>query len=532
MVNIVISVLLLVGWLVYMFKNNAFKNFYPTSSVQLFGQFVQYFIIVFVSTSFYLSYMFGLETFVKVNYSDAKMKQQIELANQVYPFLSHNPDDYLLTNKRYPQIFSDLFCETDIQKINYSLPYYRFYDEVYQFNEIYSVTVTERDSLQRFVYPQRESQLNIPLAYSNELDTKCIFYFKKKVVDVSKYINNAKLNYGNFSNVFYKFGDGIGRNNYYYTDELNENKLDDINAFNVNKQNVEWLKKADKTEFNKLFTAYLNLLDLYKIKHNLTVDEWVGLIYNKPNFEVSKFILIRKPYQDEDYAYYAEEAVLYDPIEGNTEENPLITEKRQFLKDAYTSYYIESGNLKSMFENVDEIKASNYFIKGLPIFLWIAFSFSTLIFSFRVTNLRALLFSIISAGVIGLASGILFLIIGFAIYNSIQFVVLYYLLFLGLLIITLPIFAPNFGSKLFRAILINISINGFVSYIFLILGIISYHQEENCTRLNSYSATYVPCNTLLSVFEPEGWSYILIACGFLFILLYSSVIKKWKSSPE
>src|SRR5690606_3380798 len=36
----IISMLMLVGWLVVMFKNNAFKNFYPISNIQLFGQFL------------------------------------------------------------------------------------------------------------------------------------------------------------------------------------------------------------------------------------------------------------------------------------------------------------------------------------------------------------------------------------------------------------------------------------------------------------------------------------------------------------
>nr|WP_297308038.1 hypothetical protein [uncultured Flavobacterium sp.] len=532
MVSVVISILILVGWLVYMFKNNAFKNFYPTTSLQLFGQFVQYFIIILVSTSFYFSYMFGIETYVKVNYPDAKMKQQIDLANKVYPFLSHNSEDYLLTNKRFPEIFSELFCETDPDEINYNLPYYRFYNEVYQFNEIYSVTVTERDSLSRFVYPKREAQLNIPLAYTDELEKKCIFYFKKNVVDMSDYIKDANLNYGNFSKVFYKFGDGSGLSNYIYDYESAVGNNESDFSMQSNMQTVDWLKTANKSDFNKLFTDYLKLLDKYKIKYNLTPETWVNLIFEKPNFEVSKLILSQKPYEDENMSYYNVETEYYDIVEGNTEESPLITERREFLKKATTKNYIESSNLKYLFENVDEIKTNNYFSTGLPIFFWIAFSFSTLIFSFRVTNLRALLFSIITSGVISLASGILFLIVGFVVFNDTMLVVLYYIFILGTLILLFPVVAPNFGSKLFRSILINISINGFVFYIFLILGIITAHQENECSKLNLNSSTYIPCKTILSDTEPEIISYILLTCGFLFILIYSQVIKKWKASAE
>ena len=52
LLNFVISTLLLVGWLVQMSKNNAFKHFYPSNALKLFGQFVQYFLIVFASMDY------------------------------------------------------------------------------------------------------------------------------------------------------------------------------------------------------------------------------------------------------------------------------------------------------------------------------------------------------------------------------------------------------------------------------------------------------------------------------------------------
>ena len=90
----------------------------------------------------------------------------------------------------------------------------------------------------------------------------------------------------------------------------------------------------------------------------------------------------------------------------------------------------------------------------------------------------------------------------------------------------------NVGSKLFRSILINISINGFVSYAFLIIAIINLHQEEACSKLRVLSTQYVPCHTILEAFEPNVWSFIFITIGFVFIYFYSSVIKKWKASAE
>ena len=551
MVNVVISILLLVGWLVLMFKNNSFKNFYPTSSFQLFEQFVQYFIIVFVSISFYFSYMFGFESYIKYEYPDAKIKEQIDLTNRVYPFFSHEPDQYLITNKQYPKIFRELYCETNPNKINYSQPYLTYYNSVYQFNELYSVTVTEKDSLYRFIYPEREAKNNIELAYSDEQEKKCIFYFKKNVVNVSDYVKNANLNYSNFSNVFYIFGQGDGYGTYYdsysvteeNSFENNKNKIQNLIGFDQNKNVSELIKRNNKEEFRKLFSEFLFLADKYKIQHNLTADKWLELVYNAPTFDVKHFILNQKPSLDGsyDYPYYDEyggvvEAVAVEvddyTYEGNTQEDPLITARREFVRNATTKFYLQSADLKLLYQNVDEVKADDYFVSVVPIFLWISFIFGSLIFSFRVTNLRSLLFSIISAGVISLLSGILFLIVGFAIYSDVEFFILYYILILATLIILIPIIASNFGSKLFQSILINISINGFVLYVLLILGIISYHQENACRALNANRIDYIACATLLESLDPGLWSLILLVVGFLFILLYSNIIKKWKASPE
>lgn len=543
--NIVISILLLVGWLVYMFKNNSFKNFYPTSSLHLFGQFFQYFIIVLFSTTFYYSYMFGFQTYVNVKYDDAKMIKQIDLVNKVYPFLTFEPSTYLVTNKQYPEAFSELYCETDPNKIDTSKKYYTYYNSFYQFYDLYAITVTERDSLNRFIYPKREELNAIPLAYTNEQEKKCIFYFKKNVADVSEFIKNANMNYGNFSDVLYIFGSGkgtsYGHSNYYDYPEA-EKDVDKSIGVKQNKQIVELLKRNNKQEFKKLFSEFLALSDEYQIKHNLTDEVWLKLVFESPNFDVQKFILKNKPIANGNYDYptyyedeYGEAAVAVDDVsygEGNTAEDPLVTERREFIRKATTKNYYEIDNLSSLLANIDEVKDSNFFMESIAIFLWISFAFSTLIFSFRVTNLRALLFGIISAGVVSLVSSIIFVGIAFFLQEKIIFLVSYYGLLISSFIIFIPVFAPNFGSKLFRSILINISVNGFVFYVFLILGIISFHQEEACDKLNRINHNYIPCDTVLETLDIQGTSLVMLISGFIFIFLYSSVIKKWKASPE
>ena len=71
LLNFIIIVLLLVGWLIYLFRNNAFKRFYPVSCWQLFGRFVVYFAVIggIISSSF--SFMAGEKAKVYWRYTDS-----------------------------------------------------------------------------------------------------------------------------------------------------------------------------------------------------------------------------------------------------------------------------------------------------------------------------------------------------------------------------------------------------------------------------------------------------------------------------
>ena len=65
--GVIISILMLVIWLIFHFKHNAFKSFYPSSRRGLFLQFFCYLVIIFASTTFYYSYIYGVKTYVYLN---------------------------------------------------------------------------------------------------------------------------------------------------------------------------------------------------------------------------------------------------------------------------------------------------------------------------------------------------------------------------------------------------------------------------------------------------------------------------------
>src|SRR5690606_28538552 len=160
----------------------------------------------------------------------------------------------------------------------------------------------------------------------------------------------------------------------------------------------------------------------------------------------------------------------------------------------------------------------NIFAKERPdmsnhIVTWRAFAMALLLFNFRVTNLRTVLFAIVSKGFLGLIIGLLALIYGLGIMSNTDYFTAYLVLFLGFIILYIPIFMPKSGSKLFRGILINMSILGFVPYVFLILGIITMHQKDACREVYNYS----DCFILLQWLDSTTTSWILLTTGFIFL---------------
>ena len=105
LLNFIIIVLLLVGWFIYLFRNNAFDRFYPVSRWQLFWRFVVYFAVILgiISTGF--SFMTGEKAKVYWRYtdsylhsvlqqypeyiSDSEMKQFSEAQREEY-YIAHN----------------------------------------------------------------------------------------------------------------------------------------------------------------------------------------------------------------------------------------------------------------------------------------------------------------------------------------------------------------------------------------------------------------------------------------------------------
>ncbi|RZJ48426.1 MAG: hypothetical protein EOO19_07245 [Chryseobacterium sp.] len=555
LVHIIISILMIVGWLVMMFKNNAFKNFYPQSKGKLFSQFFQYFVIILVCTSFYFSYMIGFKMFINNKYPDGEMKENIEIINRGNAFLSQDSESYTLENRLSPQPFYDLYCETDIKKIDRNKKYFVFYNRVYQYNSVYSKTSSKKNKKKQFIIPEPENSQNKEVIYSNTNGDKFeTFYFKKDVIDVSEYVKSTGFSYYNFSELFYEYDSGSSIN-YYDKNQIDHENLSlKKKKADVNRKTTELLDKNNEAEIEKLLSQYLKISNKFGIENNLDAKQWAKMVYAPKSFDVHYFIKKYKPLSGEEYdpnnsENYGEVAMVDSVVSGAAmdaaasvnesgvivddsiqirELNPEISKQispEDYFKKNLTEYYFYTDDLKEFLTSVDDVKSYDFFSENIHIYLWLAFFLSTFILSFRITGLKSLLFSIISAGLLTLAVTLVTVLVSVSVLGRVEFFVAYLALILSLIILAIPILWMKKFSKLVISIFMNISLNAFVLFIVLIFAIITLHEKEACRYIDQYCETTID---LLGL----SLSYITLVFGFIFTYFYTGILMKWKARPE
>jgi len=552
LLGLVISLILLVLWLVTLFRNNAFKNFYPTSAWDLLKQFCAYVLIIFVSTSFYYSYTLGLQTYIKIEYPQERIAAQHRVANDSGMFRSESVYNYTLDERIIPKKLDTLYCETRADRIDTLQPHVAFKDALYQFYSFRKVvvplnqkgqaarasynvtnqTIKQRATIKAYNDFQQDSLESTSLRRIVN-DSTITYLFKDKVVDVSDIIKDATPSYYNYANLFYeKDGDYDYYNtesyavstsiDYYSDDTSNLGRVSPSDAALVAqvKRNHALLDKRDPEAIKEVLKKQLQLLDYYGIEHNVTVASWFKLVYHPAAFPLKNTIANNKD------AIYQNEFI----EDGAT----------AFVKYAHglkAKRYIEGHRLKQVFINLDDVHDTNIFEGSVHFFIWISFVLALLIFIFRTTGLRELLFSAVAFGVLAIVVGLLCVLISYGSNYSgtssrfEEYIFTYVPFIAGFIIFSITFLAFKRLRKPVSAILLNITFVSLLPWLFLILGIISIHQNHVCRAHVDYFEAGFECMTIL---EQLGvlWSYIFAALGFLWVYVYAHLIVKWRSLPE
>lgn len=512
--SVMITLILLVIWLSQLFKNNAFKNFYPTNRWRLFGQFFQYFIIILVSSTFYYSYSFGVKSYINLTYPDTEFAEDVDMANDAAVFLSHDIRAYTIKNRKYPQPFDSIYCETRETFINYDQSYFNFYGNDYQF---YSLSKKTRKLNENF-----EPKFYQGYVFTKDTDSTTTYYFRDAVLNNEDvYINytNTRLDstliytptYYNFSGRFFDIKNNSGNSlSYYMYTQSREAPTEDV--INANKKFFELLQRNDKQEISSILDNFLALASKFNIKGNLDIDTWKSIVFKKEGFQISKLI------QDE----YPKDLTLF-----NTKEK---TEYEKYIESITTKYYIESEKLFYVFDNINDMKKGAVLNESIHVFIWIAFFLAALIFTFRISSVRVFIFSIVTSALLLIFIGLIMVFLNYALYQNVnsEYFNFSFMIIIGFIILAIPFLLLSKIRKSITGIFMNISIVGFPILLLMIVTLISTYQRDLCFR--DYD-NYSDCPNIFSSLE-FLMSYTFLFLSFLFIFLYTGFIKKWRALPE
>ena len=581
----IISILILVVWLLFLFKNNAFKNFYPTSNLALFKQFFLYLLIIFSCISFYFSYNAGMKTFIAKTYQDEDLFEQFDISNKAAIFFSNSLANYTLDQKRYPEAFLNHYCETNVGQMHLGLPYLQFKDLRYQYYTFATRTFKPND--------YRNTEHLQGYIYRITSEDSITYFFKDSVVDFSSKVSSAKPNYSNYSDIFYSSrrkkndvesltdldnNSAYGYEGYYDYQDGSYTKT----RSNISRQTQEFLETSTRADIQKLLNEFIGIMDFYKVEYELNPQDWMDIIYASNNFEVRKFIRNQpKTEYDGDFMYeddyYYEETYDYedsyetidtsaynqatnssDTIVDNNKQNGKkildsinkaiearravppsspagrLSESQKYFSDNLTDFYIRKDKLHNVFENIEDIKQRPFFEDSIHFYLWTAFFMASLIFAFRLTGLRSLLFSILTVGVLILFVALIGVALSYSIGGSddyLRYFLSYLTLFIATLILIIPIIFATKLKKSIVAICLNISVIMWPLYLLMIVAIVSMHQQDICDQTYYAIDETQDCQVLLQILG-FNLSWMLFILGLAFMVIYAPIIKRWKALPE
>lgn len=525
---VAVTIILLVLWLVYLFKNNAFKNFYPTSKWKIFLTFFYYLVIVFASSTFQMSYMIGYKTFLNQKYPVEKFEAQRLTAAKAAPFLLQNIEDYSLTSRRYPSPFDTLqrrSCTPAETDMLLNGPKIFAHKEWVQFYTTRDVITTPADPdfdqlVQKSLshYNKDDAYTEIQNGSRSNKDT-VIITLVDKVFDLSHLADTIYTIFNYSDNYFLKDINSI------MTEEPGLYKALQTREQGVLKETYELLLQKDAAGIKKRLADFMLLADEFQIKSNINVEQWFKLVNKPDRYRVDSLINAYPSYYQE---YYAAEAEAVDTVATTVDVAVDAAATPEIRRN--TKYFIDLISFKNVFDNIDELRGWSNLRNFLHVSIWIAFAFSSILLAFRITDLKSVIFAAVAAGLLGIVVA-LFALVGGLSNASLEFSVPYFLVMIAMAIFIIPALSGRGLSKRVKSVFMNLTIVFMVPFALLVLFIISTHQHEYFRAKYGIDYSILHHETILESLG-ENVSWLLLIFGLVFIFLYAQRMKRWKALEE
>ena len=353
--NVLISIFVLLIWVLFYLRNNAFKDLYSVKKGMLFQQFLIIFFVIFISSSQYYSFNKGLTVRIKALYSWQEIDADIKAFNKTALFLTQDQENFEINKKKYPTPFPLEVAKTSNYSkppaIDKTKPYVKYNGDDFQFYKI-DEAAKEKD------------------VKENRYDNLASNNFKYRIVeDITAFRALIHPSLYNFSKQQFSYG----QKEIDYQNQLNyyQKILDDKNSFKI--------KEALKT--------FLNLAKKYKATSNLELEKWFQLIDNQPNYLLKELIGKSNPTLDNfNHPKYTYNKISNYPLTGNI----------PYSRELYFNY----NKIDNLFGLVYQANFSTFNTDILSFLLVFSIFFGSILFVFKTTNMKTILLSFVASLVV------------------------------------------------------------------------------------------------------------------------------------
>ena len=426
---ILTAVLLLIGWLIFYFRNNGFRTLYPCRTSRLYLEWLLIFVITTGIALLPFSMTKGYEVKWKSVATEQEVKEALALLGKIELLI---PD---ISNCKY---YRD----------------YNYYDsdEVVLIEEVAPIDEPAYiyDCGSSFYY-KYSSETDQPIPVSGNLKINC-----KDYPDVFN-CDNRTAGYIAPSLLFHKPAGVINERDYdcwkerknvhdstSYSinfscgDDTRWLSFDDIRRIENSRLMKSLLKEEWKDSIYAMMVSFNKLQQKHRLKIDITPDEWFKRIYHPPFFPVNELTAIYR--NDRDGYYRNDDGTYRFPV---LPPGILPVSDKSWVPNKSRIPYLQYEELKSGYEHIEKFYKKNDF---LEIFLLITFCISMIIsmfiFSFRVTTGKHWLIALVTLGVCAFVI-ILFLVFlntfgnvrdGIVIYNFFAWLALFIIPFLRIIL--------------------------------------------------------------------------------------------------
>lgn len=340
--GILVSLLALIGWLTFYFRNNGLKTFYPRTTSKVYLEWFLVFIISAGLSFVPVTLTLGYNAKWRMMASQSEAQEVMNTLETVKMLIPEDADSY-----KYG---------TDARGI-------------------------------------RQKPIPIPQGMTLKLDSinlddYSFDYTDKGQIVIKGYTGASMLFYSDYD-YNYKDSDYSSYSydyRYYSDDDSGQAARDAARKRVETKEKLKlWLVQGQKDSIIALMNDFISLQKKHGIQGNLTAEQWYQRINNPPFFPVNRNTrIVAHIVSSDSYDYY-------DYYDESTENIPLNNKK----------YYLGYDELNNGYRNIINNYYYDDFIEGLTLFcLCFSIVLSIFIFSFRITTGRSWLLAFVAAGVL------------------------------------------------------------------------------------------------------------------------------------